>query len=34
MTHVGEGWDTDPIAPIRDGWVLPRAVFGDFITEG
>jgi hypothetical protein len=33
MTQVGEDWDEEPIEAIREGWVVPRAPFGDFITE-
>lgn len=33
MMHFGYDWDEDPIEAPRAGWVLPRAVFGDFITE-
>lgn len=33
MTQVGEDWDEEPIEAIREGWVVLRAPFGDFITE-
>ena len=34
MTTIGQDWDAEPIEAVRDGWVAPKAVFGDFIIEG
>jgi len=33
MTQVGEDWDEEPIEAVREDWVVPRAAFGEFITE-